>query len=341
MHDKICGYYLDKQQTEIVIDDSKHLLVVAGAGSGKTLTILGKIYYLIKYKNILPQEILCISFTNAASQSLKAKIEKELFVKVPVYTFHKLSLELLKNDFKNYEVASDDTLMNVIHKFFFEDILENNKLMKMVLRYFKVSYIFGIKKSYINFIKYNKETLERFEHLLSTFIKLFKCNNHNVQSFREFLKTSNKLFNFNRKVENAFLLLALNIYLIYQKYLIDNCEIDFDDMLIKATEYVKTTKNVYPYKYVIIDEYQDTSFIRFNLIRKILDVTNANLMVVGDDFQSIYRFTGCDISLFLNFDKYFSDTKILKIENTYRNSQELVNIVGRFVMKNKHQIKKN
>lgn len=340
MHDKICGYYLDKQQTEIVIDDSKHLLVVAGAGSGKTLTILGKIYYLIKYKNILPQEILCISFTNAASQNLKAKIEKELFVKVPVYTFHKLSLELLKNDFKNYEVASDDTLMNVIHKFFFEDILENNKLMKMVLRYFKVSYIFGIKKSYINFIKYNKETLERFEHLLSTFIKLFKCNNHNVQSFREFLKTSNKLFNFNRKVENAFLLLALNIYLIYQKYLIDNCEIDFDDMLIKATEYVKITKNVYPYKYVIIDEYQDTSFIRFNLIRKILDVTNANLMVVGDDFQSIYRFTGCDISLFLNFDKYFSDTKILKIENTYRNSQELVNIVGRFVLKNKHQIKK-
>ena len=92
------------------------------------------------------------------------------------------------------------------------------------------------------------------------------------------------------------------------------------------------------YKYVIIDEYQDTSLVRFNLIKEILDKTDSKLMVVGDDFQSIYRFTGCDISLFLNFKKYFNKAKILKIQNTYRNSQELIDIAGNFVMKNKHQI---
>jgi DNA helicase-4 len=111
-------------------------------------------------------------------------------------------------------------------------------------------------------------------------------------------------------------------------------------MLIKATTYIK--KNGYSKKvrYIIIDEYQDTSLVRFNLIREILKSTNANLMVVGDDFQSIYRFTGCDINLFLRFNKYFPNSKSLKIMNTYRNSKELIYVAGNFVMKNKRQIRK-
>ena len=91
----------------------------------------------------------------------------------------------------------------------------------------------------------------------------------------------------------------------------------------------------------MIDEYQDTSLVRFNLVKEILNFTNAQLMVVGDDFQSIYRFTGCDLSLFLNFNSYFKDSKVMRIENTYRNSQELIQVAGKFVMKNKAQLKKN
>ena len=81
--------------------------------------------------------------------------------------------------------------------------------------------------------------------------------------------------------------------------------------------------------------------VRFNLVNEILNSTSSNLMVVGDDFQSIYHFTGCDLDLFINFKKYFKDAKIMKIENTYRNSSELIDVAGKFVMKNRKQIRKN
>jgi len=112
-------------------------------------------------------------------------------------------------------------------------------------------------------------------------------------------------------------------------------------MLIKETKIVKKTGIKRKYRYVIIDEYQDTSYIRFKLIKKILKYTSSSLLVVGDDFQSIYRFTGCNLSLFIDFKQYFENSKIMKIQNTYRNSQELITIAGDFVMKNKKQIHKN
>ena len=111
-------------------------------------------------------------------------------------------------------------------------------------------------------------------------------------------------------------------------------------MIIRACEVVKSGGVIFKYKIIIIDEYQDTSLIRFYLIREMLLKIGCRYMVVGDDFQSIYRFTGCDLDLFINFKKYFLDGKILKIQNTYRNSQELIDIAGSFVMQNKRQIDK-
>ena len=112
-------------------------------------------------------------------------------------------------------------------------------------------------------------------------------------------------------------------------------------MLLKAIEIVRNNNLSLSWKYIIIDEYQDTSYIRFLLIKEIINKVNSNLMVVGDDFQSIYKFTGCDLSLFTNFTNYFPNATILKLERTYRNSQELIKIAGTFVMKNKKQIKKD
>ena len=112
-------------------------------------------------------------------------------------------------------------------------------------------------------------------------------------------------------------------------------------MIRKATDCVVKNgfKNIV--KYIIIDEYQDTSYIRFCLINEIIRCTSCNLLVVGDDFQSIYKFSGCCLDLFINFEYYFNDCKVLKLENTYRNSQELIDLAGSFIMKNKKQIKKN
>ncbi len=338
MKDKICGYYLDREQEAIVLDQSKHLLVVAGAGSGKTLTILGKINYLVKYSGIDKDDILCISFTKAAATSLKEKIKKEFNLDMPVYTFHKLSLEILKDYKINYKITPTDMLSNIIHEFLYIKVLDNPKFMKLILKYFKVKY--KDKKKYLNFLYNNQYLIENFENLISTFIKLLKCNGYNLNSFVKFLKISKRNI-FSYKKEKNFLIITLNIYLIYEKYLEENNEIDFDDMLIKATKIVEECGIKRKYKYIIIDEYQDTSYIRFLLIKRVLDCTSASLLVVGDDFQSIYRFTGCDLSLFINFQKYFHDSRIMKIQNTYRNSQELISIAGDFVMKNKNQIFKN
>ena len=339
LNDKIGRFYLDEQQQAIVIDDSKYLLVVAGAGSGKTLTILGKIHYLVKYKNILPEEILCISFTRAASTSLKEKIKKDLNITIEVYTFHKLSLEILKKC--NYQISESNLLETLVDEFFENYILNSNYHLKLFLNYFNIYNYDDVKECYLNYIKSHEKELKSLKRLIITFIHLFKCNNYKLENFNNFLIQAKKEFlNIHYKKEKALLIIILNVYIIYEKYLKNNNEIDFDDMISLATNMVQTTGFNRKIKYIIIDEYQDTSLIRFLLIKEIIIKTKSNLLVVGDDFQSIYRFTGCDLSLFLNFQNYFDNSKIMKIENTYRNSQELISIAGDFIMKNHVQINK-
>ena len=341
-NEKICGYYLDHQQQAIVLDKSKYLLVVAGAGSGKTFTILGKINYLIKYKQVLPKEILCVSFTREASSSLKSKIKHEFNIDMPVYTFHKLSLDILSTSDVKYNIADPNLLDHIIDCFFRETILSSQLHLKLVLKYFGVNCRKNIENKYIKYYKTHSDDFIMLENLIKTFIRLFKCNNYKIEDYILFSKEiKHTIFYNNYKREKILLILIINIYFIYQDYLNNNDEIDFDDMIIKASEYVEVNGVINKYKYIIIDEYQDTSYIRFKLIDNIINKTNASLMVVGDDFQSIYGFSGCDISLFINFKKYFKGSNIMKIENTYRNSQELISVAGSFVMKNPKQIKKN
>jgi len=129
-----------------------------------------------------------------------------------------------------------------------------------------------------------------------------------------------------------------NLYNYYQVKLDENNYLDFEDIIIKATNCLDIKK--LKYKYIIVDEYQDISYQRFKLLKKLSDVCNAKVIVVGDDFQSIYNFSGSDINLFTDFSKIFGYGSVLKITNTYRNSQQLISIAGNFVMKNKKQIKK-
>lgn len=325
----INGYKLDESQKKIVTSNSKYTLVSAGAGSGKTLTIIGKIRYLIEIKKVKEEELICISFTNEATNNLKNKLKENYNYNVPCYTFHKLGLEILKED--NYKIESNNLLTYVINEYF--EALINPNQQKMILDYLKIKYT---NKNYTN--KYNSiknEKLLKIKSVILTFINLFKSNNYTELDLTSFIRTEKQA-----KYKNL-LIIILFIYKLYQKELYANKEIDFNDMITFATNKVINNKYKNKVKYIIIDEFQDTSLVRFNLIKAILDKTNANLLVVGDDFQSIYRFTGCNLSLFLNFDKYFHNASIMKIENTYRNSQELLNIAGTFIMKNKNQIKKD
>jgi DNA helicase-4 len=174
---KVGKYILDEEQTKIVVDDSNHLLVVAGAGSGKTLTILGKIKYLVEEKNINPSEILCISFTKKASSSLEDKIKKDLNLKVPVYTFHKLALDILKDN--NYKIADSNLLEDIIHDFFINTIINYPYQLNLVKKYFH-------EKDYYKILK--RKDFIYLERNISTFIHLLKCNGYNTLDFKSFFK---------------------------------------------------------------------------------------------------------------------------------------------------------
>lgn len=290
---------------------------MAGAGSGKSLTMVGKIRYLIERKSIKPEEILCITFTNDASINLEKNINKNYNYNIKVYTFHKLALEILKN--KNYNISDPNLLNYIVNEYFY--MIESNKLLKSNIK----RVLNKIDAPYKCILK-SKE-LFNLKKIIITFINLFKTNNFNISNFLKIKK------------DKDLIRIIIDIYFLYEEELKSTNSIDFNDMIIRAIEYIKEIK-IKKYKYIIVDEYQDTSYIRYLLLKEIINKTNAKIICVGDDYQSIYRFNGCDLNMFLKFKKYFGYTKILKINNTYRNSQELINVAGSFIMKNKKQLYK-
>ncbi len=333
---KIGGYPLDKEQFNIATSKDKELLVVAGAGSGKTFTIIGRIWYLINIKKVKPEEILCISYTKEASTSLKNKLLKEFNIDMNVYTFHKLAINILRDKNVDFTIASSDLLELCIEEYLRVDILEYPDQLKYLRFILKINW--HSNNEYLKILDDKKVEIDKFIKVVSTFIKLYKCNGYEISYFQEILNKLNKKV--LKRIDCYYILIIFNIYIKYSKYLIDNNEFDFDDLILEATKVVKKSKYIKKFKYIIIDEYQDSSYIRFNLIKEIVTSNNSYFMAVGDDFQSIYKFSGSDINLFINFLKYFPKGKILKIQTTYRNSQELVNVAGSFIMQNKKQIRK-
>lgn len=183
---------------------------------------------------------------------------------------------------------------------------------------------------------------EEFVKLISTFLSLFKSNNLQMSDIDKILLENEKLDNnFLKSRNELFLKIFKNFYEFYENALATSGKIDFNDMINKSTEIIKLGFVPNNYKYIIIDEYQDISVSRFKLIKALQDATNSKVICVGDDWQSIYRFSGSDIDLFSNFEKYFGPSKFLKIEKTYRNSQELIDIASQFVTQNPNQLTKD
>ena len=172
----------------------------------------------------------------------------------------------------------------------------------------------------------------RFIIFCLNFIQGFKVKGYNKSDFGK-LKAI-----YQDERTNMFLNFIENVYDYYQEQLKINHYIDFEDMINEAYEKLDNIK--LNYKYVIIDEYQDISQQRFNLAKKISEVSDSKIIAVGDDFQSIFAFAGSDISLFTEFSNLMGYASLLKITHTYRNSQQLINVAGNFVMSNQKQIKK-
>jgi len=304
---------LDDNQMQLLTKDA-NAIVIAGAGSGKTLTILGKVNYLIEEKNINPENILLISFTNASVNDLK----KRLKYNTKVFTFHKLAMYVLEKNNVNYSLCSTNLLKYLIKEYLY---LCSYQEQKQILNF--LNFIYNYKQFLLS------AQFNNFCNFIETFINLYKTNNYTFNDFSK-IKYS--------KSEKNILLIIFKIYRIYINEKNSTNTLDFDDLIIYATKYVSITK--LNFKYIIIDEFQDSSYIRLNLIKEIFKNENAKIIVVGDDWQSIYHFSGCDLNLFTNFHNFFPNVNIIKLTNTYRNSQELINIASRFVLKNKNQIKK-
>ena len=306
-------YKLDSHQMQLLLND-QNTIVIAGAGSGKTLTIIGKVNYLIEKKITIPANILIISFTNASVNDIKNKID----VDINVFTFHKLAIYILEKANFSFKICPLNMLSYIIDETL--KSLDSQK-QKIVLKFLKFNYNFQ------RFLR-SKE-YQSFTKLIATFINLWKTND---------LKFQNIPLNKFSKIEKEILLL---IFHIYQKYNIEKNSIgvlDFDDLIIIARQKVKEIS--LDFDYIIIDEFQDTSSVRLELINEIHKNFNSKVIVVGDDWQSIYRFSGCDLNLFINFHTFFPNVKQIKLTNTYRNSQELINIAAQFVQRNPYQIKK-
>ena len=185
---------------------------------------------------------------------------------------------------------------------------------------------------------YNGQNFKSFINLMRSFLSLYKAKYENAFEF-DSLKNSKFKNRYEKERTILFLDIAKDVYLYYVSYLRNENKIDFDDMILQSTKALDNT-NLYKYKYIIVDEFQDISYSRMKFLKKLISKGNSHLYAVGDDWQAIYRFSGCDLDIFLNFPKYFGYTSINYITTTYRNSQELQDIAGPFIKANPEQYNK-
>ncbi len=180
-----------------------------------------------------------------------------------------------------------------------------------------------------------------FIKLCSTFIHLFKSNGYTERDLSSLnFKSKEYKTRFHKERLRLFKIIIGSLLSEYTAELTRQGKVDFSDMINDAVAVVSSGFQIHPYKYVIVDEYQDIAVSRNKLLDAILDQTGAHLLCVGDDWQSIYRFTGSDIGLFTGFENHYEGTEIMRIERTYRNSQQLIDSAAQFITKNPAQYKK-
>lgn len=315
---------LDEEQRKAIITDDDYNLIIAGAGSGKTTTMVAKIKYLVDKKKARPEEILVFSYTNKAVLELKERLCDNFKLNPVVTTFHKFGYNILKKNKLSIEKESID----IIKKIYISFLLDNEKSKLYITAYSKYYHVFKINPKKKNIEKIINEIVN--EKKTSRHYRFFiMC--------KKMMNEINVLYAVQKNKRNGALLeFVLELTKTYQLEKKQKSKIDFNDMI---TNSIKELKKL-DYKYIIIDEYQDISIDRLNLVKEIKRITKAKVIAVGDDWQTIFSFAGSNIELFTKFSEVMGYSKELKITNTYRNSQELIDVAGNFIMKNNRQIKK-
>lgn len=300
---------MNEKQLE-AIKSLDNTLVLAGAGTGKTYTIINKVKYILDNNIYKESEILILSFTNESVNDLKRKINNN----IDIMTFHKLALSLIKNP--NMKISSEYYLKYIIDEYFNSYNKYNKKENILTKRILKEININNLKQ------------------LIFTFINLYKSNYNDINYLLD-------IYNKSYFIDKIYLRIIIQIYYLYTKELESNGYLDLNDIIKIATNNVNDNLIKTNYKYIIIDEFQDTSLNRYKLIEAIMNQNKSKVFFVGDDYQSIYRFSGCNLDIFLNLKKLIPNLNIIKLENNYRNPKEIINVANSFIIKNKKQIPKN
>ena len=298
---------LNDKQLEAVKSVGTPNLIFAGAGSGKTRVLTYKIAYLIKEIGIPPEAILAVTFTNKAAQEMKSRVQELLdfdISSISIGTFHSISAQILRKEIHHLGIANS---------FIIYDQPDSVSVIKD-----------SIKDLGLDIKQFEPKTFKN--HISSLKNQLISYNEAETLA-HEFM---------DKKVAE--------VYKIYQQQLTSNSALDFDDLLLKPLELFKKFPNILEkyqkkYKYVLVDEYQDTNKPQFKFIHS-LSVNHREICVVGDDDQSIYGWRGADISNILNFSEAFGDSKIFKLEQNYRSTQNILDAAYFVISKNSKRAEK-
>lgn len=295
----------DKQKQAIEITDGP-LLVLAGAGSGKTKVLTNKVANLVE-KGVQPYNILAITFTNKAAKEMKERVHKLLNSKsyqIPISTFHSLGLLIIR---ENYEKIGYDKNFTILDS---EDTLT---IIKKI-----------IKEKNLDPKIYNPRSIR-----------------NKISSAKNELITSKE---YERFANSDYEKIVYEVFSKYEQKIKKNNSLDFDDLLIKPIQIFKTNPEILQkyqerFKYILVDEYQDTNEAQYILI-KMLSQRHQNICVVGDIDQSIYGFRGANYRNILNFEKDYPKAKLIKLEENYRSTSNILNVANDIIKNNKQRKEK-
>jgi DNA helicase-2/ATP-dependent DNA helicase PcrA len=305
---------LNEQQREAVLATEGPLLILAGAGSGKTRVIAHRIAYLIAEKKVPSWNILAVTFTNKAADEMRQRVQRLLHTQnrneLPlVSTFHSLCVRILRQDI---EKLND----RYTRRFTIYDQDDSIRLIKQCIREV------GFDEKYLA------------PRATQSAISSAKNRGEDPAAF-----AARAEYQDERRAHMA------KIYEMYEARLHGNNALDFDDLLIKAVRLLRDVPEVREkynnkFRYILVDEYQDTNSLQFALI-SLTTQKSQNICVVGDEDQSIYKWRGADISNILNFEKHFPNTKTIRLEQNYRSTQTILDVAGAVVKNNLERKGKN
>ena len=299
---------LNKAQKEAVLHLNGPLLIVAGAGSGKTKVLTSRIAHIIKEKKAFPNQILSVTFTNKAAKEMQTRVSKMLGSAATglswLGTFHSICAKILRKHASAAKLNSNFTII---------DTEDQTRLIKNICK----SENIDIKQLAPRFILAIIDRWKNKGYYPSEII----INNKDVYE-----KTIQPL------------------YKIYQQKLIDLNSCDFGDLIlhtVKILENFPDIRQIYSnnFKYILVDEYQDTNFIQSKWLNLLSEKTK-NLCCVGDDDQSIYSWRGAEIKNFLEFDQVYKDTKVIRLEQNYRSSQNILSVASNLIANNQNRVGK-